>query len=69
MFKIEGGKGPLLRSCYYDLEYFETMNIKIMTSVNQKENPAQYNFIRFVKAFHPLPNPETSRPFYVSAHF
>ena len=39
MLNIEGEKGPLLRLRYYYLEYFETMNIKIMSSRIQKENP------------------------------
>ena len=36
-------KPPLLCSRYYYLEYFETLNIKIMSLKTQKENIAQYN--------------------------
>ena len=44
---IDGGKSPLLCLRYYYiwniLEYFETLKIKMMSSITQKENPAQYN--------------------------
>ena len=43
---IEGGKDPLFTRAtiiWNILEYFQTLNIKIMSSRTQKENPAQYD--------------------------
>ena len=44
--KIERKKSLLFARAtiiYNILEYFETMNIKIMSLITQKENPARYD--------------------------
>ena len=63
VLKIEGGKGPLLRSRYYYLKYFVTLKIKTNKFDNLERKPHKMKFIRVVKYFRPQPNLETSHPF------